>query len=167
MRRLHRQSASLVAAFVLVLALIPAYQVTAAAIDDTEQVEAAVTPSAANAACAGEDVFYDPCKGEDIVLPSGYKVDVFARDLNFPTGLAFMGTENGADDFNTLIVESGTGLPGRCNNNTDPAWGGKLSATNPFTPDLLVLNDQGNTVGKPHFKPTSTDPAKNTGYQPD
>src|SRR6266852_5164958 len=99
MQRLNRQSASFVAALVLVLALIPAYQVTAAAVDDTEQVEAAVTPSAGNAACPGEDVFYDPDKGEDIVLPTGYQVDVFARDLNFPTGLAFMGTEHGADDF--------------------------------------------------------------------
>ena len=167
MRRLHVRSASLVTALVLVLALIPAFQVTAAAVDDTGQVAAAVTPSAANAACAGEDVFYDPGSGEDIIVPTGYKVDVFARDLNFPTGLAFMGTENGADDFNVLIVESGTGLPGQCNNNTAKAWGGKLSATNPFTPDLLVLDGQGKTIGKPLFKPTSADPAQNTGYQPD
>src|SRR5260370_41052815 len=77
-----------------------------------------------------------------------------------------MSTENGADDFNALIVESGTGLPGRCSDNTAKAWGGKLSATNPFTPDLLVLNDQRKATSK-HFKPTSADPAKNTGYHPD
>jgi len=42
-----------VTALVLVLALIPAFQVTAGAVDDTEQLAAALTPSAANAACAG------------------------------------------------------------------------------------------------------------------
>ena len=45
MRRLHVRSASVVTALVLVLGLIPAYQVTAAAVDDTDQVEAAVTSS--------------------------------------------------------------------------------------------------------------------------
>src|SRR6266536_804031 len=69
--------------------------------------------------------------------------------------------------FSVLVVESGTGLPGRCNNNTDPVWGGKLSASNPFTPDLLVLNRAGQLTRGPLFKPTSTTPATNTGYQPD
>src|SRR5258708_10779898 len=160
MRRLHVRSASLVTALVLVLALIPVYQVTAQ-VDQTDQVEAAVTPTAANSACTGEDVFYDPGNGQDIVLPAGYQVEVFARDLNFPTGLAFMRTGDETEDFNALILESGTGLPRRCNNNNDPAWGGKLSATNPVTPHLRVLDTQGKTVGKTHFKPTSAEPATN------
>ncbi len=164
-----RRSASILSALLLVLVLVPGTGVTAAV--DEAAVAAATT--AANQACPGEDVFYDPGQGEDIVLPEGYKVEVFARDLNFPTGLAFMRTTGRGDDedrvggFSVLVVESGTGLPGRCNNNTDPVWGGKLSASNPFTPDLLVLNRAGQLTRGPLFKPTSTTPATNTGYQPD
>lgn len=159
----NARSASLTVALVLALAIVPAQGLMAAA---GRSVQNLAVSRAGNAACPGEDVFYDPGKGEDIVLPEGYQVDVFARDLNFPTGLAFMGTgEEG--EFNALIVESGTGLPGRCNNNDDPAWGTKLNSTNPFTPDLLVLDQDGQVAKGPLFKPTSTDPTKNTGYQPD
>ena len=86
-----------------------------------------------NAACPGEDVFYDPGRGQDIVVPQGYRVQVFAKDLNFPTGIAFDGTRN---NFRVRVIESGTGLPGRCNNNELQAFGGKFSASNPFTSGL-------------------------------
>src|SRR6266487_2420141 len=86
-----------------------------------------------NAACPGEDVAFDPGQGEDVVLPRGYKIEAFATNLNFPTSIAFL-RNGGRDDFQVLAVESGTGLPGRCNNNENPVWGGKLSAGNPFTP---------------------------------
>src|SRR5262245_53380143 len=66
-----------------------------------------------NAACPGEDVAYNPAAGQDVVLPRGYKIEAFAINLNFPTGLAFMRTGSGRNDFRVLIVESGTGLPGR------------------------------------------------------
>src|SRR6267143_2132669 len=47
------------------------------------------TPNpAVNAACPREAVFYNPGNGEDIVVPEGYKVEVFAKDLNFPSGAA-------------------------------------------------------------------------------
>ena len=124
-------------------------------------------PTKGNAACPGEEVFYDPHNGEDIVLPAGYKVEVFARDLNFPTGIAFLRTGEDAGDFQVLVVESGTGLPSRCNTNEFPGYGGKFSKTNPFTPDLLVLNSRGERIRGPLFKPTSDDPNTNTGYQPD
>ena len=42
-----------------------------------------------NPACPGEDVFYDPGNGEDIIVPNGYKVEVFVKDLNMPTDIAF------------------------------------------------------------------------------
>ena len=119
-----------------------------------------------NADCPGEDVQYNPAAGQDVVLPRGYKIEAFATNLDFPTGLAFMRT-GGRDGFQVLVVESGTGLPGRCNNNSLPAFGGTLSAANPLTPDLLVLDGNGRVVRGPLFKPTSTDPAHNTGYQPD
>ncbi len=96
-----------------------------------------------NAACRGEEVPYNPSQGEDIVLPNGFKVQVFARDLNFPTAIAFMPAEGNSKKekkFNVVVLESGTGLPGRCNNNELPAFGGKFSRTNPFTPDIVVFD---------------------------
>src|SRR5262249_54715824 len=113
-----------------------------------------------NAACPGEQVFYNPGNGEDIVVPEGFRVEVFARDLNFPTGIAFQGDEN---RFTVFVMESGTGLPGRCNNNEAPAFGGKFSSTNPFTPDVVVFDQGSQRLAGPLFKPT---PAGG-GLQPD
>jgi glucose/arabinose dehydrogenase len=131
------------------------------------QVQAALALPAStrgNPACPGEDVAFNPDRGQDVVLPRGYRIQVFASNLNFPTGLAFART---GDGFQALVVESGTGLPGRCNDNSLPEFGGKLSPGNPLTPDLLFLDRNGRVVRGPLFKPTSTDPAANTGYQPD
>src|SRR5437667_12192365 len=89
-----------------------------------------------NAACPGEAVNYNPANGEDIVVPKGFKVERFSKqDLNFPTGIAFLGSKS---DFKVLVLESGHGLPSRCNDREDPAYGGGFSPTNPFTPDILV-----------------------------
>lgn len=121
---------------------------------------AAVGQTKQNAACPSEVAYYDPGHGEDIAVPEGYKVEVFARDLNFPTGLAFLGDKN---DFQVLVVESGTGLPSACNDNRLPAFGGKYAADNPFTPDLIVFDKHGNRIGGPRFKPTSL----KDGYQAD
>src|SRR5689334_9347162 len=109
-----------------------------------------------NPACPGEDVFYNPGHGEDILLPNGYKVEVFIKDLNMPTDIAFAHGR-------AYVLESGTGLPGRCNNNELPAFGGKFSASNPFTPDLLIFNMAGQPVAGPFGKPT----AGGGGFQPD
>ncbi|HEY2994606.1 MAG TPA: hypothetical protein VGM22_17455 [Methylomirabilota bacterium] len=111
---------------------------------------------AGNDACPGEDVFYNPDNGQDIIVPNGYKVDVFVKNLNMPTDIAFAGNR-------VFVLESGTGLPGRCNNNEQPAFGGKFSATNPFTPDLLVFNMSGHQVAGPLGKPTPS----GGGFQPD
>jgi len=102
-----------------------------------------------------------------VVLPRGYKIEALATNLDFPTGLAFMRTGSGRDDFRVLVVESGTGLPGRCNDNSLPAWGGKLSAGNPLTPDLLVLDRSGRSSAARCSSPPPRNPAANTGYQPD
>src|SRR3954466_8083490 len=104
-----------------------------------------------NAACPGEDVFYDPGNGQDIALPRGYRASVFAKDLNFPTGIAFRGSKN---NFQVLVIESGTGLPSRCNNNELPAFGGKFSPGNPFTPDLVIFDQNGHRLAGPLGKPT-------------
>jgi glucose/arabinose dehydrogenase len=109
-----------------------------------------------NDACPGEEVFYNPGAGEDIVVPNGYKVEVFLKDLNMPTDIAFA---NGR----VYVLESGTGLPGRCNSNEQPAFGGKFNATNPFTPDLLIFDPAGHLLAGPLGKPT----ASGTGFQPD
>jgi glucose/arabinose dehydrogenase len=110
-----------------------------------------------NSNCPGEDVFFNPSKGEDIVLAEGFKVEVFVKDLNFPTAVAFQGNK---EHFNVIVLESGTGLPGRCNNNNKA-----FTQDNPFTPDILVFNERGQKVAGPIGKPKSEkDP---DAFQPD
>ncbi len=93
-----------------------------------------------NAACLDEDVFFGPGSGEDILVPPGYKVEVFASGLNFPTNIAFLGTQS---SFEVYVTEAGTSLPGRCN----AAVGYPSSdATNPFLPQLRVMSQTGTTL---------------------
>jgi glucose/arabinose dehydrogenase len=120
---------------------------------------AAWAQTKANPVCPSEIAHYNPGHGEDIVVPKGFKVEVFARDLNFPTDIAFVGSK---DKFQVVVLESGTGLPSRCNNNS-LVPGGKFSPTNPFTPDLLIFDQDGNRIAGPLGKPT---PAGG-GFQPD
>jgi len=112
-----------------------------------------------NPACAGEDVLFNPGNGEDIVVPSGFRVEVFAKGLNFPTAVAFRGN---AKRFEVFVLESGHGLPSRCNNETLAVFGGEFSLTNPFTPDILVFNESGTLIRGPLAKPT----APGVGLQP-
>ena len=71
--------------------------------------------------CSGNTALYDPGEGQDIVVPDGYTVSVFAKGLNFPTGIAFRSTHkvdnlgNPARAFEVFVLESGHGLPSRCN----------------------------------------------------
>ena len=115
---------------------------------------------AGNPACPGEEVFYNPGNGEDIVLPEGYRVEMFARDLNFPTGIAFQRSKG---SFRVLVLQSGTGLPGACNNNEAPVFGGKFSPRNPFTPDVVIFERTGKRIAGGLFKPTPN----GSGFQPD
>jgi len=98
MRNRTHRAAGLVALLALVLTILPA--TTAAQSSNT----------AGSPVCDGEGVTYNPGNGEDIALPAGYSVSVFARDLNFPTGIAFTGD---ATNFQAYVIEAGTGLPGR------------------------------------------------------
>ena len=114
--------------------------------------------------CPVENVFYGPGNGEDIVVPDGYKVEVFARDLNFPTGIAFRGEKH---NFQVFVLESGTGLPGRCNNS---AAGGVFNPDNPFTPGLVIFDRQGHRVagqiGKPSPVATAFSPMARRSVSP-
>ncbi len=113
---------------------------------------AAFAATVANPECPVEAVSYNPGGGEDIVLPSGYKVSVFAKDLNMPTAVAFKGNRN---HFEVYVLESGHGLPSKCNDETSAAVGGVFSPTNPFTPDILVFDQNGNKIAGPLGKPTA------------
>jgi glucose/arabinose dehydrogenase len=115
--------------------------------------------AAGNPLCPGEDVFFNPGNGENIVVPAGFEVSVFAKGLNFPTAVAFRGDEG---RFEVFVLESGHGLPSRCNDETSPVVGGELSATNPFTPDILVFDQSGNRIRGPLAKPTTS----GVGLQP-
>ena len=120
----------------------------------------AALADASNPVCPVETVFFDPGNAEDIVVPDGYKVEVFAKGLNFPTDVAFLG---GKDNFRVLVLESGMGLPSPCNVNTKVPGIGKFDAKNPFTPDLLIFDRHGNKIGGPLGKPTPS----GGGFQPD
>src|SRR6266699_1013451 len=105
-----------------------------------------------NPLCPGEDVFFNPGHGQDIVVPTGFEVSVFAKGLNFPTAVAFRGD---AGRFEVFVLESGHGLPSRCNDETSAIVGGELSAANPFTPDILVFDQSGKRLRGPLAKPTA------------
>lgn len=93
-----------------------------------------------NARCPGEAVFFNPGHGEDIIVPPGYKVEVFAKGLNFPTDVAFRGNSN---RFEVFVTEAGTSLPGFCN----AAEGYPTpDAENPFLPQVRVLDASGHTL---------------------
>jgi glucose/arabinose dehydrogenase len=114
-------------------------------------------PSAGGAAtvsnpiCPVEDAFYSPGNGEDIVVPPGFKASVFAKDLNFPVGITFTGNNK---NFSVYVLQSGHGLPSICNNEDSPVVGGTFSATNPFTPDILVFDQDGKKIAGPLAKAT-------------
>jgi hypothetical protein len=75
----------------------------------------AATPTVANPLCSSETAFFAPGNGQDITVPPGFKVSVFASRLNAPTGIAFLGNKN---NFSVYVLESGHGLPSQCNDET-------------------------------------------------
>jgi len=107
---------------------------------------------AGNSNCTDEPAPFNPAGGEDIVTPAGYHVQVFAKGLNFPTAIAFQGDKT---HFKVLVLESGTGLPGSCNNRQGPGYATQGS-TNPFTPDILAFDQAGKFVTGPIAKPDNT-----------
>jgi glucose/arabinose dehydrogenase len=102
---------------------------------------------------------FNPDTGSDIVVPPGFKVSVFAKGLNFPTGIAFLGN---SQEFEVYVLESGHGLPSICNEQGSSSVGGEFSPANPFTPDILVFNQNGGTPLRTLGKPT----APGVGFQP-
>ena len=114
---------------------------------------AAWSQTKANPVCPNETAHYNPGNGEDIVVPRGFKVEVFAQGLNMPTDVAFVGNK---DRFQVVVLESGTGLPSSCNDNTKVPGADKFSANNPFTPDILVFDQDGRKLSGPLGKPTAS-----------
>jgi hypothetical protein len=105
----------------------------------------AAAATVTNPLCSGETVLFNPGNGEDIVVPPGFKVSVFASGLNMPTGIAFRGDAN---RFEVYVLESGHGIPSRCNEQS--AFGsGDFDPGNPFTPDILVFNQNGIKIRGP------------------
>ena len=120
----------------------------------------AASADLSNPVCPAETVHFNPGNGEDIVVPNGYRVEVFAKGLNFPTDVAFLGSKG---NFQVLVLESGTGLPSRCNDNSKVPGIDKFAANNPFTPGLLIFDRHGNKIAGPIGKPTPS----GGGFQPD
>ena len=119
----------------------------------------AATPTVANPICPVETAFFAPDQGQDIIVPKGFTVSVFASKLNAPTGIAFTGNKN---NFQVYVLESGHGIPSRCNEQDNPILGGTFAPNNPFTPDILVFNKNGGTPIRKLAKPT----AAGGGLQP-
>jgi hypothetical protein len=122
---------------------------------------AAQAATVANPLCRAETAIYAPGHAQDIVVPSGFRVSVFARGLNAPTGIAFQGNKN---NFKVYVLESGHGIPSRCNE--QGSFGtGTFDPTNPFTPDVLVFDKSGNKIAGPLFKPTGSGTTQTGGLQ--
>lgn len=136
---------ALIAALTLVLSLPPLRVVARQTEPTTAGAAPAVVippgPTKTNNNCPTEVVFYDPGHGDDIVVPNGYKVEVFAKDLNFPTSIAFLGNK---ESFQVFVIESGLGLPSRCNDHT--AYGGAHNRNDPFTPEVKIFDRNGTLV---------------------
>ena len=96
---------------------------------------AASAMTVGNPLCPGEEVSFNPDNGQDIGLPDGFKVSVFAKGLNFPTGIAFRGNSH---RFEVYVLESGAFPASRCNNGA--AWQANGLPGNPFTPDVVVFD---------------------------
>ena len=105
-----------------------------------------------NPLCSTEKVSFNPDNGSDIVVPAGFTVSVFASGLNAPTGIAFLGNSN---KFQVFVLESGHGLPSICNDQTK-FGSGDFDPKNPFPPDILVFDQNGNKIAGPLAKPTAT-----------
>jgi len=101
--------------------------------------------------------FFDPTLPPSINLPPGFTASVFAKGLNMPTGIAFLGN---ASSFQVFVLESGHGLPSACNDESVQS-GGTFATNNPFTPDILVFNQNGTKIRGPLGKPTASG-----GFQP-
>src|SRR5438132_86654 len=112
----------------------------------------AVAATVANPLCPNNTALFNPDTGSDIMRPSGFKVSVFAKGLNFPTGIAFL---RHGERFDVYVLESGHGLPSVCNEQSK-FGSGDFDPKNPFTPDILVFNQSG-TLLRTLAKPTATD----------
>jgi hypothetical protein len=112
----------------------------------------------ANPLCPDNTAFFDPTLPPSIDLPPGFSASVFASGLNAPTGIAFVGD---ASSFQVYVLESGHGLPSRCNDQS-AFGGGDFDPNNPFTPDIKVYNQNGRLIRNNLGKPTSSG-----GFQPE
>jgi hypothetical protein len=126
----------------------------------------ATAATVANPLCPDNTAIFDPDSGKDIKVPPGYTVSVFKAGLNFPTGIAFRGNKQ---NFEVYVLESGHGLPSRCNEQSN-FGSGDFDPKNPFTPDILVFDSSGKllrTLGKPTasggFQPAG--PAVDIGFE--
>src|SRR5918912_4314512 len=115
------RAAAFAGSVAVILALAPAGVALARQVGSASSAALTAGPMAAapaaagtrgNANCPGEEVPYDPGNGEDVALPGGYTIRPLITDLNFPTAIAFVGNKS---DFKILVLESGKGLPGACN----------------------------------------------------
>src|SRR5262244_2114083 len=120
-------------------------------------VAGAEAATVANPLCTDNTALFDPGTGQNIVLPAGFTVSVFATGLNMPTGIAFLGN---AQQFQVYVLESGHGLPSVCNEQGSLGTG-DFDPANPFTPDILVFDQTGKQIRGPLGKPTATG-----GFQP-
>src|SRR5690348_2305028 len=112
---------------------------------------AALAATVANPLCPDNTALFNPGNGQDITVPPGFKASVFAAGLNFPTGIAFLGNPQ---HFEVYVLESGHGLPSKCNDQS--AFGsGDFDPNNPFTPDILVFDQDGQQIAGPLAKPNA------------
>jgi hypothetical protein len=128
-----------------------------------------VPPTVAEAAtvgnplCPGEEVLFNPGNGEDIVVPNGFTVSVFASGMNFPTGIAFRGN---SQRFEVYVLESGVFPTSQCNDGV--AWQSKGLPGNPFTADIRVFDQRPSCFAlsgnRPTHQPEPSMPSARAGW---
>jgi hypothetical protein len=124
--------------------LLVMFLLTGIALSPPDTSKNAAGNTAANLAYPEYKVFFNPRNGEDILVPPGYKVEVFATGLHFPMSIAFRGT---AQAFEVFVTEAGTRLPGWCNGAEFFAEPTEFpDAENPFPPQVRVLDQHGKTL---------------------
>src|SRR5205823_14721385 len=90
-----------------------------------------------NPLCPGEDVFFDPGHGQDIVVPQGFEVSVFAKGIKSPTAVAFRGDARRLEVF---VLETVHCLPSRCNEETSSVVCGRSEDSYAVLPDITEID---------------------------
>ena len=106
-----------------------------------------------NTGCNLNTAQFAPGNGQDIVVPPGFKVSVFASGLNLPDGNCL---SQERCRVRGLCARIGARAAEQHATNKARCRGEPSLTNNPFTPDILVFDQNGHKIRGPLGKPTAT-----------